>query len=119
MERAMANKENIRKLIELLENTSDENFGMDAWCKASHCGTVACIAGWASTLINDDYWLELKSENIIKHGDMVIPHWNKEFQDWFGLSEGHLRYLFTGLWSSKPLGDITKHEAINKLKTYL
>lgn len=122
----MANKTNIRKLIKLLESLPDEKFDMREWCNKKSCGTVACIAGWASTLMDGyEFGAEKDAEYgwdemLIFHNEASIdPTESSDFKIWFGMTESELESLFYGKWSDKHRSEITKQEAVEHLKTLI
>lgn len=108
------NIENAKKLVSQLERLPDEKFWMADYIihpedfahisviapKRGNCGTVACIAGWAS-LSNGGPNSEVNSF--------------KWARDWLGLDMDDARYLFRGYWTAKPLEEVTRSEAISEL----
>ncbi len=106
------NIENMKKLVGQLERLPDEKFDMSELITHRECGTVACIAGWASLLNGGP-----KRLRESRRGKNNYTAWNfaakflgidpdgKETQD-----------LFYGHWSHKPLFAVTRTEATAELK---
>jgi len=100
----MANVENLKKLRDQLSRLPDEKFNMGPIISHHECGTVACIAGWASLLNggpDDGRALGFASR-------------------WLGLTSDEAHALFLGDWH--PSGgfgltrdEITRADAIAEL----
>lgn len=112
-EGGVMNIENAKKLVDQLKRLPDERFWMAEYIahpeeflelnvpRPASCGTVACIAGWAS-LANGgpNFYCD-------------VYDWATE---WLGLREEESWRLFLGEWSPKNLSQITRSEAIAELE---
>lgn len=107
------NIENAKKLVGQLERLPDEKFNMVELISHRECGTVACIAGWASILNGGPKVLRES-----KRGANNFTAWNfaSRFLG-FDPDGEEATTLFYGRWpSGKGLLRTTRTEAIAELR---
>jgi hypothetical protein len=109
------NIQNMQKLIAQLERLPDKQFDMEeAIAHKPECGTVACIAGWAS-LLNG-------GPQVAQGGETWPLTWAR---DWLDLTSRQATRLFFGEWldafddegNQRWWGSATREEAIEELKS--
>lgn len=99
------NIKNAKTLVGQLKRLPDEKFDMGPLIAHRSCGTVACIAGYASIL----------NGGPTEDDDVSSPY--NFAQKWLGLNTNVAESLFHGWWANKRYrGDITRLEAIAELE---
>lgn len=89
------NKDRLMKVREVV--AVSPTFQMDRY--AHDCGTPACVAGHAIVMFHE--------------GELLpVSHYKGTAQELLGLSSDEADWLFLGMFSQKPLGEVTREAVI-------
>lgn len=88
------NKDRLMKVREVVKTSP--TFQMDRY--AHDCGTPACVAGHAIVMFHE--------------GDIRVSQYKGTAQKLLGLSSDEADWLFLGMFSQKPLGEVKRREVI-------
>ncbi len=119
------NVENIRKTIDAIRAEKIARFDMSNWCvEKNHCGTAACIAGFAA-LIDTDHVKSPRGDrwSFFAIGDSQIDanirYVDEVAQDFLGLTTDQAHDLFMPDILRVPLREVSAENAIKVLENLI